>query len=226
VLDHLDFTVKAETTLGLVGPTASGKSTLISLLLRFYDPDSGAITLDQVDLRDLRFDDLRRRVGVVFQQPLLLADTVAANLSLFRPDATIHDLVHAAKAAGIHDTIAALPDGYDTVLGEVGRTLSGGQRQRLGLARSLVADPPLLLLDEPTAAVDARRERELASTLRPILKGRTTVLVTRRPVMLELTDEVAILEDGRIIETGTHAELAAHSARYRRLIGLTAESLT
>jgi ATP-binding cassette subfamily B protein len=219
VLSRLDLSVSPATTLAVVGGTGSGKSTLISLLLRLYDPQVGRITIDGQDLRDLRFDDLRRCVGVVFQQPVLTHDTVLANLTLFHPDATSDEVVAAAKTGGIHDTIQAMPDGYATVLGEAGRTLSGGQRQRLALARALVADPPLLLIDEPTAAVDARREQDLALALRPALEGRTAVIVSRRPAILHLADRVVVLDGGRVVDEGTHRQLV-QSASYRNLVGL------
>jgi ATP-binding cassette subfamily B protein len=220
VLDNLDLTVSSGSTVAVVGGTASGKSTLISLLLRLYDPELGRIMIDGRDLRDLRFNDLRRCIGVVFQQPVLIRDTVLANLTLFHPGAGMDEVVAAAKAGGIHETIEAMPNGYGTIIGEAGRTLSGGQRQRLALARALVADPPLLLIDEPTAAVDARRERELAATLGPILEHRTAVVVSRRPVILGLADRVIVLADGSVAEAGTHTQLVEQSGRYRDLIGV------
>lgn len=220
ILGPVDFTVPAGSTLAVVGGTGSGKSTLLSLLLRLYDPTGGAVSIDGRDLRDLRFDDLRRCVGSVFQQPVLIHDTVLANLTLFHPSAPFDDVVAAARAGGIHETIEAMPQGYGTVLGEAGRTLSGGQRQRLALARALVADPPVLLIDEPTAAVDARRERELAETLRRALQGRTAVIVSRRPVILDLADRVILLDGGVAADAGTHEQLARRSARYRDLVGL------
>ena len=219
ILHDLDLSVASASTVAVVGGTASGKSTLISLLLRLYDPDRGSITIDGRDLRDLRFDDLRRCIGVVFQQPVLIGDSVLANLTLFHPGATMDEVVAAAKAGGIHDAIEAMPDGYGTVLGEAGRTLSGGQRQRLALARALVANPPVLLIDEPTAAVDAHRERELAATLEPVLAGRTTVMVSRRPAILRLADRVVVLDHGAITEAGNHADLIDRSPRYRTLVG-------
>jgi ATP-binding cassette subfamily B protein len=220
VLKRLDLWVPPASTVAVVGGTGSGKSTLISLLLRLYDPQEGSITIDGRNVRDLRFDDLRQCVGVVFQQPMLIHDTVLANLTLFHPEATWAEVVAAAKTGGIHDTIDALPDGYSTILGEAGRTLSGGQRQRLALARALVVDPPVLLIDDPTSAVDALREREMARALGPALKGRTAVIVSRRPAILRLADRVVLLEDGRVTAEGAHEQLTAQSQRYRDLVGL------
>jgi ATP-binding cassette subfamily B protein len=151
---------------------------------------------------------------------MLIHDTVLANLTLFHPEATWAEVVAAAKTGGIHDTIDALPDGYSTILGEAGRTLSGGQRQRLALARALVVDPPVLLIDDPTSAVDALREREMARALGPALKGRTAVIVSRRPAILRLADRVVLLEDGRVTAEGAHEQLTAQSQRYRDLVGL------
>jgi len=221
VLRRIDLTVAPGSTVAVVGGTGSGKSTLTSLLLRLYDPDVGAITIDGRDLRDLYVDDLRRCIGVVFQQPIFIRDTVLANLTLFHPQARFEEVLAAARTGGIHDTIEALPDGYATVLGEAGRTLSGGQRQRLALARALVAQPAVLLIDEPTAAVDARREQEIAAALRPALEGRTALLVSRRPAILRLADRVVVLADGQITEEGTHRSLAARSQPYQTLTGLS-----
>jgi ATP-binding cassette subfamily B protein len=220
VLRQIDLSVPSGSTVAVVGGTGSGKSTLVSLLLRLYDPQLGSITIDGRDLRDLRFDDLRRCVGVVFQQPILIHDTVLANLTLFHPDATRDAVEAAAKAGGIHETIEAMANGYGTILGEAGRTLSGGQRQRIALARALVGDPKLLLIDEPTAAVDARRELELAGTLRAALQGRTAVIVSRRAAILALAQRVVVLVDGQVAEEGTHDELSRHSPQYRSLIGV------
>jgi ATP-binding cassette subfamily B protein len=219
VLSQLDLTIPSASVVVVVGGMGAGKSTLVSLLVRLYDPPSGQITIDGRDLRDVRFDDLRGCMGVVFQQPVFIHDTVLTNLTLFHPEASTDEVEAAATTAGIHETIMAMPDGYASVVGEGGRTLSGGQRQRLALARALVANPPLLLVDEPTAAVDARREQELALALRAAFTGRTAVVVSRRPAILGLADRVVVLDEGRIAEDGTHRQLVRHSQRYRHLIG-------
>jgi ATP-binding cassette, subfamily B, bacterial len=220
----LTFTMPAGGVVGLVGPTGAGKSTLINLLLRFYSPEAGSITVDGIAIESWDPARLRGAIGVVFQEPLLLQESVWSNLTLFRPDASHSEVLEAARAAKIHTTIEALPYGYATVLGETGQSMSGGQRQRLALTRAILAQPKILLLDEPTAAVDAQREAELASTIREMLKQRTTLLISRRPVMLQLADDVIVLEDGGIVDRGTHTDLLRRSLRYRQLVNADDQS--
>ncbi|HET6948785.1 MAG TPA: ABC transporter ATP-binding protein [Acidimicrobiales bacterium] len=219
VLDHFSLRVAPGEVVALVGASGSGKSTVSLLLPRFYDVQSGAITIDGVDVRDLRLESLRRHLGVVFEESFLFSDTIRANLSYGRPDASDEDVVRAARWARAHDFVTALPDGYDTVVGERGLTLSGGQRQRIALARALLTDPRVLLLDDATSSIDVRTEEEIHETLREVMRGRTTILVAHRRSTLNLADRIAVLEGGRVVDIGTHEELTGRCALYRRLLG-------
>jgi ATP-binding cassette subfamily B protein len=218
VLNDFSLTVRPGETVALVGTPGSGKSTVALLLPRFYDVQAGAIRVDGHDVRDLTLDSLRARIGVVFEDSFLFSDTVRANIAYGRPDATPAQVEAAARAAEAHEFISALPDGYDTVVGEQGLTLSGGQRQRVALARALLTDPRILLLDDATSSIDARVEEEVHATLRRLLVGRTTVLIARRRSTLRLADRICVIEDGRLTASGTHEELMATSERYRELM--------
>ncbi|MFN8025867.1 MAG: ABC transporter ATP-binding protein [Acidimicrobiia bacterium] len=215
VLRGFDLHVAPGETVALVGASGSGKSTVGMLLPRFYDVQGGAVEIDGVDVRDVTLDSLRRSVGVVFEDAFLFSDTVRANIAYGRPEATDDEVVRAARAAGAHDFVAALPDGYDTRVGERGLTLSGGQRQRLAIARAILTDPEILVLDDATSSVDARTEEQIHATLRELMETRTTVLVAHRRSTLRLADRVAVVEHGRAVEEGTHDELFAPSTRYR-----------
>jgi ATP-binding cassette subfamily B protein len=221
VLDGFDLDVPAGTSVALVGATGSGKSTVAALLGRFYDVQAGAVEVGGVDVRELRLDDLRHAVGLVFEDTFLFSDTVRANIGFARPEAA-EDEVRAAELAGAHDFVAALPEGYETVLGERGFSLSGGQRQRIAIARAILADPAVLVLDDATSAVDATKEHEVLGALRAVLEGRTTIVIAHRAATIALADRVAVLEAGRVVEEGTHRELLARSGRYRRLLALEA----
>jgi ATP-binding cassette subfamily B protein len=203
-----------------VGGTGSGKTTIAALLARFYDVDSGTIRVDGVDVRELRLADLRRAVGVVFSETFLFTDTVHANIAYARPDASAADVERAARLAGAHEFVERLPARYDTLLGERGYSLSGGQRQRIAIARAILADPAVLILDDATSAVDATKEHEIRAALAEVMRGRTTLVIAHRAATIALADRVAVLEDGRIVELGTHADLLRTSQRYRRLLAL------
>ena len=218
VLSGFHLRVAPGETLALVGASGSGKSTVAMLLPRFYDVQSGAVRVDGVDVRDATFDSLRRQVGVVFEETFLFSDTVRSNIAYGRPDATDLEVVAAARAAEAHDFVTALPDGYDTVLGERGLTLSGGQRQRIALARALLTDPRILVLDDATSAVDSRVEAEIHATLRRLLRGRTTLLVAHRRSTLHLADRIAVVDAGAVVDVGTHAELLSRCPLYRQLL--------
>jgi ATP-binding cassette subfamily B protein len=206
----------------LVGSTGSGKSTVAGLLARLYDPEGGRVLLDGHDLRELRLVDVRSAVALVFEETFLFSESVHENIRVGRPDADDAAVERAAALAGIHDEIAALPSGYATVLGERGATLSGGQRQRLALARTILADPAVLVLDDATSAVDATKEHEIRAALAEMMQGRTTLVIAHRPATIALADRVAVLEGGRIVEEGTHAELLRGSPRYRALLAVEA----
>ena len=220
VLDGLDLHVSPGESLALVGATGSGKSTVAGLLARLYDPEGGRVLLDGHDLRDLRLDDVRRSVALVFEETFLFSESVRENIRVGRPDAGDEDIRRAAELAGAADFVDNLPDGYDTVLGERGFSLSGGQRQRIAIARAILADPALLVLDDATSAVDATKEHEIRAALTEVMRGRTTLVIAHRPATIALADRVAVLEGGGIVEEGTHDELIAGSARYRALLAL------
>ena len=215
VLRDISFTVRPGQVVGIFGMTGSGKSSLLGLLPRFYDPTAGRITVDGQDLRDLDLDAYRRQVGMVYQESFLFSNTVAANIAFGHPEATMAEIERAARIASAHDFITALPHGYETVLGESGVDLSGGQRQRLALARALILQPPMLILDDPTASVDARTEHEIVSALREAMTGRTTFVVSGRLNLLRRADVILVLEDGRLTQLGTHTELVNRPGPYR-----------
>ncbi|HUY52329.1 MAG TPA: ABC transporter ATP-binding protein [Streptosporangiaceae bacterium] len=218
VLDGLSLRVAAGETLALVGTGGSGKSTISLLLPRFYDVTGGALRVGGHDVRDLTQDSLRAAIGLVAEDSFLFSDTVSANIAYGRPDATRAEVVAAAQAAEADEFITALPQGYETVIGEQGLTLSGGQRQRAALARALLTDPRILVLDDATSAVDARVEAEIHTTLRRVMAGRTTLLIAHRRSTLQLADRIAVLDEGRLVDCGTHAELEERCPLYRQLI--------
>jgi ATP-binding cassette, subfamily B, bacterial len=218
VLRGLSLRVSPGETLAVVGTSGSGKSTISLLLPRFYDVRSGAITVGGLDVRDVTLDSLRASIGLVLEESFLFSDTVSNNIAYGRPEATQEQIVAAARAAEAEDFILELPDGYDTVVGEQGLTLSGGQRQRVALARALITDPAILILDDATSAIDARVEAQIHATLRKVMAGRATLLIAHRRSTLELADQIAVLDEGRLIDQGTHEELTARCAEYRLLL--------
>ena len=222
VLDGLDLHLAPGESLALVGPTGSGKSTIAGLLARLYDPDRGAVELDGHDVRELRLSDVRQAVALVFEETFLFSDTVKENIRFARPDAPDEEIERAAELAGAAGFIADLPDGYGTVLGERGFSLSGGQRQRIAIARAILANPAVLVLDDATSAVDATKEHEIRAALTTVMEGRTTLVIAHRPATIALADRVAVLDGGRIVEEGTHGELLRGSPRYRALLALEA----
>ncbi|HEY5423666.1 MAG TPA: ATP-binding cassette domain-containing protein, partial [Ilumatobacteraceae bacterium] len=193
------------------------------LLIRFYDVQTGSIRVDGVDVRDMRLGDLRRAVSIVFEDTFLFHDTVAANIAFARPDADRDTVEDAARLAGAHDFVVALPDGYDTMLGERGYSLSGGQRQRIALARAIMSDPRVLVLDDATSAVDPSKEHEIREAMATVMQGRTTIVIAHRPGTIALADTVVLLDGGRVAATGTHDELLAGNQRYREVLAAWAE---
>ncbi len=218
VLRGLSLRVSPGETVAVVGTSGSGKSTISLLLPRFYDVTGGAVRIGGHDVRDVTMDSLRSSIGLVMEESFLFSDSVRANISYGRPEATFEQVVAAARAAEADEFIRALPDGYDTVVGEQGLTLSGGQRQRVALARALITDPAILVLDDATSAIDARVEAQIHETLRRVMAGRTTLLIAHRRSTLQLADKIAVLDAGRLVDLGTHEELGARCPLYRLLL--------
>ncbi len=225
-LSHLNLKVAPGETVAVVGPSGAGKTTLFQLLLRFYDPQSGAIALDGVDVRDLSLHDLREAIGIVPQDTVIFSANALENIRYGRPEASDAEVIAAAKLAAAHEFIERLPQGYDSFLGERGVRLSGGQRQRIAIARALLKNPPLLLLDEATSALDAESERLVQTALEAAMVGRTTLIIAHRLATVQRADRIVVMEDGRIVETGTHASLVALGGVYANLAALQFHHVT
>ncbi len=220
VLDGFELHIEPGETVALVGGTASGKSTVVRLLARFHDTTAGRIEIDGVDVRQLRLRELRGSLGFVFEDTFLFNGTIAENIAFARVDASPEQIERSARLAGAHDFIVDLPEGYDTVVGERGQLLSGGQRQRLAIARAVLVDPRILVLDDATSAVDAAKEREIREAVVELLGRRTTIIIGHRPATVALADRVVFLVDGRIADEGSHLELVGRNARYRKTLDL------
>ena len=220
VLRHVSFTAEPGQTVALLGPTGSGKSSVVNLLPRFYDPGGGRVVIDGQDIRDVTLDSLRHSIGIVQQDVFLFIASIRDNIRYGRPDATDEEVVAAAKAAHIHEFIESQPDGYDTWVGERGTTLSGGQRQRVAIARTLLLDPKILIFDDSTAAVDMRTEFLIQEALRNLMEGRTTFVIAQRLRTVMEADQILVMRDGEIVEEGTHEGLLAADGFYRRIYDL------
>jgi ATP-binding cassette subfamily B protein len=217
VLEDIDLEIPAHQVVALVGPTGVGKSTLVSLIPRFYDVDCGAISLDGCDVRDLKLENLRQQISIVLQDVYLFYGSVRENILFGRPEASEADVIEAAKAANAHDFIVSLPDGYETMVGERGVKLSGGQKQRISIARAVLKDAPILILDEATSSVDTETELLIQQALERLISGRTTIVIAHRLSTIRNADKIVVLEGKQIKEMGTHEELMEHGDLYWRL---------
>ncbi len=213
----VSFVAAPNQTIAIVGPTGSGKSTLVSLIPRFYDVTAGAVRIDGVDIREYTLESLRKQVGIVMQEPLLFTGTVRENIAYGRSDASDEEIIRAAKIAQAHDFISAFPDGYDTFVGERGYTLSGGQRQRVSIARTVLLDPRVLILDDATASVDTETEHQIQRELASVMSGRTTFVIAQRLSTAKSADLILVMDHGRVVQRGTHVELLQQDGLYRRI---------
>jgi ATP-binding cassette subfamily B protein len=223
VLDGASFVIEPGERVAIVGRTGSGKSTIARVLPRFYDVESGAACIDGIDVRDLTLASVRHHVSLVLDEAFLFSVSLRDNIAFGRPAASMDDVVAAARAAQAHDFIMELPEGYETVVGERGYTLSGGQRQRIAIARTLLVNPKILVLDDATSAIDVTTEDAIHDALHTLMQNRTTIIIAHRLSTISLAERVLLLDDGRIVATGTHAELMANEPRYSDVLARASE---
>lgn len=220
VLKDVSFRIPEKTSTAIVGPSGSGKTTICSLLARFYDVGSGSISVGNTDIRELTCDSLLKNISMVFQNVYLFHDTVRANILFGNPDATEEEMVEAAKKARCHDFIMAMPDGYDTVIGEEGGTLSGGEKQRISIARAMLKDAPIIILDEATASIDPENEHLIQGAISELTAGKTIITIAHRLATIENADQILVIDDGKVVQCGTHKELIGQDGIYSRFIGI------
>ena len=220
VLKNINLRIPKGQILAIVGTSGSGKSTLADLLPRFHDVSEGSIRIDGTDIRDLNLMQLRSLMGIVNQDPVLFHDTLFNNIAFGNPDATLESVIEVAKIAQIHDFIMSTPLQYDTIVGDRGSTLSGGERQRMTLARALLANPPILILDEATASLDSKSERQVQEALSKVMEGRTSIVIAHRLSTIQYADQIIVLQDGEIVEAGDHATLMQNQGEYAKFVGL------
>jgi ATP-binding cassette subfamily B protein len=223
VLKGVSIAVAAGEMIGLVGRSGVGKTTITNLICRFYDVDEGAIKIDGIDVRKIRLRDLRRHIGIVPQEPYLFAGTITENIAYAKPNATRADILRVAKAANAHGFIMRLPDGYDTRCGERGARLSGGEKQRIAIARAILHDPKVLILDEATSSVDTETEELIQRALATLVQGRTTFAIAHRLSTLRHANRLLVIDDGKVAEFGTHDELLAHKGIYQKLVEMQSQ---
>ena len=218
ILKDVSFTIPEKTSTAIVGPSGSGKTTICSLLARFYDVNDGSITVGGVDVRRMTCESLLSNISMVFQNVYLFHDTIRANICFGKSDATEEEMTDAAKKACCHDFIMALPDGYDTVIGEGGGTLSGGEKQRISIARAILKNAPIIILDEATASIDPENEHLIQNAISELTRGRTIITIAHRLATIEQADQILVVDDGCIVQKGTHKELISVEGRYRKFI--------
>ena len=224
VLHGLDFDIAAREMIGLVGKSGAGKTTTINLIARFYEADEGTIEIDGVDIRKIRLEDLRRQIGIVLQEPVLFSGSIAANIAYGKPGASMEEIMSAARTANAHDFIVTKPDGYNSILGEKGINLSGGERQRISIARAVLHNPKILILDEATSSVDVETETKIQDAIAKLIEGRTTIAIAHRLSTLRYADRLIVIDEGRIVEAGTHVELTARRGTFHNLVELQREA--
>ena len=224
VLKNVSFQIPEKRATAIVGPSGSGKTTICSLIARFYDPQSGSITIGGHDLREFTCDSLLKNISMVFQNVYLFHDTVRANILFGRPDATEAEMIEAAQKARCHEFITALPQGYDTVIGEGGGTLSGGEKQRISIARAILKNAPIIILDEATASIDPENEHLIQQALSELTRGKTVITIAHRLATIEQADQILVIDDGEVVQKGTHAELAATPGKHKEFIDIRKRS--